>query len=114
MKVLALANDPARALQDLADCSCQASIERSCGNRPRDTDTLRPTSSSLMDSDSGTYELDIPASESDVRRLRELRLVRVDRALERINDLSATLQFPHLAQRLTTSAGFAPFTLVDE
>lgn len=64
-----------------------------------------------MGSDAGTFVLDIPTSEADVRRLRELRLVAVDGILERINDLSATLQFPHLAQRRSTSAGFAPFTL---
>lgn len=67
-----------------------------------------------MGSDTDTFVLDIPTSESDVRRLRELRLVAVDGILERINDLSATLQFPHLRQRRTTSAGFAPFTLIEE
>ena len=56
----------------------------------------------------------ISTSESDIRTLRALRNAPIASRLERINDLSATLQFPHLTQRLTTSAGFAPFTLVDE
>jgi hypothetical protein len=67
-----------------------------------------------MASDAGTFALEIPTSEADVRRLRELRIIAVDGILERINELSATRQFPHLAQRRTTSAGLAPFTLADE
>jgi hypothetical protein len=59
-------------------------------------------------------ELEIPTSGRDNRRLRELRDARVERLLERINDLSATRQFPNLVQRQSTSAGFVAFTLVDE
>jgi len=77
-------------------------------------DASRPTTSSSLDSDSNGFELDIPTSESDVARLRELRAHATDRVLERINDLSAKLQFPNLVQRRTTSAGFEPFTLVVE
>lgn len=76
-------------------------------------DSSRPAKSSLPETEQGTFELDIPTSEADVRRLRELPLIAADGILERINDLSATLQFPNLAQRRTTSAGFAPFTLFE-
>lgn len=67
-----------------------------------------------MSSESFPFELEIRTSETDVRRLRELRDAGVERLLERINDLSATLQFPNLSQRRTTSAGFAPFTLAEK
>jgi hypothetical protein len=77
-------------------------------------DASKPTKSSSKSSDVTAFVLEIPTSEEDVRRLRELRESRIDRALERINDLSATRQFPNLAQRRTTSAGCAPFTLAEE
>lgn len=77
-------------------------------------DASKPTRSSSKSFDATAFVLEIPTSEDDVRRLRELREPRTDRALERINDLSATMQFPNLAQRRTTSAGFAPFTLAEK
>jgi len=77
-------------------------------------DVSRPTNDSSRSSDSTFVEFEIPTSEADNRRLRELRETPVERLLERINDLSATRQFPHLVQRQSTSAGFAPFTLADD
>jgi hypothetical protein len=74
----------------------------------------RPTTSSFGASDPAAFEPVIPTSESDVRRLRALRETVTGSLFERLNDLSATRQFPSLTQRRTTSAGFAPFTLVDE
>ncbi len=74
----------------------------------------RPTNDSSKNSDLTFVEFEIPTSEGDNRRLRELREAPVGQLLERINDLSATLQFPHLVQRRSTSAGFVPFTLADD
>ncbi len=73
-----------------------------------------PTLGSSKNPDSAAFALVIPTTTSDVRRLRELRETGVERLLERINDLSATLQFPNLVQRRTTSAGFEPFTLPEK
>lgn len=55
-------------------------------------------------------ELELPTSEVDVRRLRELRRS-FPSDLRRLNDLSATRIFPHLSQRRSTSANQEPFTL---
>lgn len=56
-------------------------------------------------------ESGLPTTAADVEALRALRLRPVPGLLERIDDLSAARQFPHLRQRRTTSAGFEPFTL---
>ncbi len=53
----------------------------------------------------------LPTTPADIRALRELRERLESGLLERINDLSATRQFPNLSQRRGTCAGCAPFTL---
>lgn len=54
---------------------------------------------------------DLPTSDDDVRRLREIRSPRAAGDLVRMNDLSATRIFPTLRQRKSTSAGREPFVL---
>jgi hypothetical protein len=53
----------------------------------------------------------IPSTAADRLALREARAARVEGILLRINELSATLVFPHLRQRRNTSAGREPFSL---
>jgi len=52
-----------------------------------------------------------PTTAADVEALRALRRRPVPGLLERIDDLSAARQFPHLKQSRKTCAGFEPFTL---
>jgi hypothetical protein len=113
-----LSSDPALGRVDfvyVADGTAERifATASSCDNPSRAMDVSRPTNGFSKSSDPTLFEVDIPTSEVDIRRLRELREAPVERLLERINDLSATRQFPNLAQRRDTSAGFEPFTLPD-
>jgi hypothetical protein len=57
-------------------------------------------------------DIDIPTTQEDILALRRAR-EHGPFDLRNLNLLSATLQFPHLRQRTTTSEGWEPFTLVD-